>query len=319
MAEDADHLPLEVHPHSAAPEHGRLVQMRAAVLQVGDMVLRAAWPPHLPISERLRSAASLCGVDVLKSHDGHIFVGGRVDVGEDGLADYKPLEQWLLEFLDDAVEGGVSPELFGIPHRFMCTAPGQLMPVDSGQRRMASATPIEICGPHACEIARELGDGSKFAIEPGSVSITYNDNDAFFWIALTFTEVVKLAPGGRSPAVLFENVDGHVTLIYAPATVRDEMPRVAELCTNQAQSMGRRRYTDHFHGYAHFEAWMAPGPHYAWCDLLRATRFYNACCAVGANLRSKLSGQWKLKENYHVSFRTCAATRRIRLIEEVEG
>ena len=310
MAEDADRVPLEAHLHSAAPEHGRLVQMRAAVLQVGDMVLRAAWPPRVPISERLRSAAGLCGVDVLKSHDGYIFVGGRVVVGEDGLADYEPLEQWLLEFLSDSVERGVSSELFiDIPHRFMCTAPGQLRPVDSGQRPMASATPIEIFGPHACEIARELGDGSKFAIEPGSVSIQYNDNDLYFWIALTFTEVVKYSSGGTSPAVLFQNVDGHVTLIYAPVTVRDELPKVAELCADQEQSMVRRRYTDYFHGCARFEEWMAPGPHYAWCDLLRATRFYNACCAVGANLRSKLSGQWQLKDNYHTSFRTCAATR----------
>ena len=202
--------------------------MRAAVLQVGDSVLRAAWPEKVPISDRLRTAASLCGVDVLRSHDGYIFVGGQVDMGQDGRVDCEALEQWLLELMDAAVEGGASPDLFGIPHRFMRTAPGQLLPVDAGHRPVTDATPIEISGPHACDIARELGDGSAFAIEPTTLNIAYSENEEYFWVALTFTEMVKFAPGGRSPAVLFQNVDGHITLVYAPRTVSDEMARVAD-------------------------------------------------------------------------------------------
>ena len=132
---------------------------------------------------------------------------------------------------------------------------------------------------------------------------------------MTFTEVVKFAPGGRSPAALFQNVDGHVTLLYAPGSVRDEVPLVAEVCTRQAQSMGAKPFVRHFEGEARFEQRMAPGKHYAWCDLVRTSRFYNDCCAVAANIRSKLSGRWKLKENFHISFRTCADTRRIRLID----
>ena len=272
----------------------------------------------MPISDRLRAAASLCGVDVIKSHDGHIFVGGHVELGQDGLADCAALEQWLMEFMDEAVERGASPELFGIPHRFVCSAPGELIPVDVGHRPVPDAPPIEVCGPHAHEIARELGEGSAFAIEPTSVNITHADNEEYLWVALTFSEVVKFAPGGRSPAVLFQNVDGHVTLLYAPRSVRDELPLVADVCTRQAQALGSRRFVRHFDGQAHFEEWMAPGKHYAWCDLVRTSRFYNACCAVAANIRSKLSGRWALKDNFHTSFRTCADTRRIRLIDEID-
>ncbi len=166
---------------------------------------------------------------------------------------------------------------------------------------------VELCGR---DIATELGDGQEFAIEPSTANIDYNENEDYIWIALTFTEVLKFQGGGQSPTVRFRNIDGHITLLYAPATCRDALLCVASICSDQAQRMGIRRYVQHLHGKAYFEERMAPGRHYAWCDLLVTSRLYNTCCTIAEGLRTELKGKWCSKYNFHTSFRTSSGATR---------
>ena len=158
-----------------------------------------------------------------------------------------------------------------------------------------SRAPYEI---NAIDVARALGDGdTRLAIPRDTASIVHNSCTTHSWIALAFQEVVVLASDvpDAMPTKRILGIDGHITLMYAPAQPDDIVQRGVAACNHLVQALASKKQVGHFEGTGRLS--QMSSDNYAWIDLFVHSRLHETCFKLTHELAGHIRGPRWGKQN----------------------